>query len=66
LLVVVLDNRTGYGPTGSTSNEGTAASKRKAPKSHEKNCISHFISPFPAQITAKIKIPAIIAAAVNS
>jgi hypothetical protein len=62
----MLDNRSGYSPSGSTSNEGSAATKGKTPKSHEKNCISHFISPFPAQITAKIKIPAIIAAAVNS
>jgi hypothetical protein len=62
----MLDNRSSHRPTGSTSNEGSAATNGKTPKSHKKDCISHFISPFPAQITAKIKIPAIIAAAVNS
>jgi hypothetical protein len=62
----MLDNRSSYGPSGSTSNKSAAATKGEASKSHEKNRVSHFISPFPAQITAKIKIPAIIAAAVNS
>jgi hypothetical protein len=44
LLVVMLDNRSGYGPTGSTSNEGSAATKGKTAKSHEKNCISHVVA----------------------
>jgi hypothetical protein len=62
----VLDNNSGYDPSGSASNKSAAATKGKTPKSYQKNCVFHFISPFPAQITAKIKIPAIIAAAVNS
>jgi hypothetical protein len=44
LIVVVLDNRTGYSSSGSTSNEGSAATKGKTAKSHEKNCISHVVA----------------------
>jgi hypothetical protein len=40
----VLDNRSGYGSSGSASNEGSAAAKGKTAKSHEKNCISHDVA----------------------
>jgi hypothetical protein len=40
----MLDNRSGYGAAGSTSNKSAAATKGKASKSHEKNCISHVVA----------------------
>jgi hypothetical protein len=40
----MLDNRSGYSPTSSTSNESSAATKGKTSKSHEKNCISHDVA----------------------
>jgi hypothetical protein len=40
----MLDNRSSHCSTGSASNKGSAATKGKTAKSHEKNCISHVVA----------------------